>query len=58
MNSRSEPKFITKKNYNSSGLYIRTLKDTCSDLCFKRVLLCDDIPFNLIPLETMLQDQW
>ncbi len=28
----------------------------CSDLCSKNIILCDDIPFNLYPLESMLSD--
>lgn len=28
----------------------------CTDLCIKSVILCDDMPYNLIPLETMLLD--
>ena len=30
--------------------------EVCSEICKKTVLLCDDQPFNLIPLEGMLDD--
>jgi len=47
-----------KKRSKTVILNIKTLNDICSDLCFKTVLLCDDVPYNLIPLEVMLQEHW
>ena len=47
-----------KKLSTSVILNMKTPNDICSDLCFKTVLLCDDVPYNLIPLEVMLQEQW
>ena len=28
----------------------------CSEICETQALLCDDVPFNLLPLEGMLRD--
>lgn len=28
----------------------------CSEICETQALLCDDVPFNLVPLEGMLKD--
>ena len=30
----------------------------CGAICRKTVLLCDDVSYNLIPLEGMLLEEW
>ena len=34
----------------------KTFSKFCTELCYKDVILCDDMPFNLMPLEHMLFD--
>lgn len=50
---------VARKKWNT----LRCLKSevtlgnqVCSDLCTTTVLMCDDVPYNLLPLEVMLTE--
>ena len=50
--------YIPKGASKSNSLVLNNLRNPCSELCRKTVLLCDDVSYNLIPLEGMLSEGW